>query len=98
MDWWLFLFPEGIEWQAVDDQPVFGMIGHVFESHQPGLQLPVCVLSNETAGAVMMNGQEVDQMAWKRLARLDRMTAAKRVNAAVFSCLERSRREGLEGV
>ena len=94
VDWWLFLFPEGIEWQAVDDQPVFGMIGHVFESHQPGLQLPVWVLSNETAGTVMMKGQEVDQMAWKRLARLDRISAARRVNDAVVRCLGRWRAEG----
>ena len=93
VDWWLFLFPEGIEWHAVDDQPVFGMIGHVFESHQPGLQLPVWVLSNETAGAVMMNGQQVDPTAWQRLSRLDRISAARRVNTAVLQCLAGWRRK-----
>lgn len=30
VDWWLILFPGGIEWGAVDDKPVFGMFAHVF--------------------------------------------------------------------
>ena len=92
VDWWLFLFPEGIDWMEMDTQPIFGMMAHVFA--EPGWGLPVYCLTTEGAGTVMMKGQEVDQMAWKRLARLDRISAARRVNDAVVRCLGRWRAEG----
>jgi hypothetical protein len=91
VDWWLFLFPEGIEWNDFDGRPVFGMIGHVFESHEPP-QLPVYVLTTQAARAIAWTGQEMDPTAWQRLSRLDRISAACRVNAAVLGCL--SKHEG----
>ena len=30
VDWWLFLFPDGVDWAALDGKPVYGMLGHVF--------------------------------------------------------------------
>jgi hypothetical protein len=87
VDWWLFLFPEGIDWDAFDGPPVFGMIGHVFASLQPGLQLPAYVLTTQAARAVAWTGQEMDRTAWERLSRLDRISAPRRVNAAVLGCL-----------
>ena len=29
VDWWLFLFPDGIDWAALDEEPVHALIGHV---------------------------------------------------------------------
>jgi mannitol/fructose-specific phosphotransferase system IIA component len=92
VDWWLFLFPEGAEWDAFDGSPVFGMIGHVFASLQPGLQLRAYILTTQAAGAVTLTGQEMDPTAWQRLAKLDRISAARRLNAAVLHCLARGRR------
>ena len=91
-DWWLFLFPEGVKWDAFDGRPVFGMIGHVFESLQPGLQLPVYVLTTQAARVVAWTEQEMDPTAWQRLSKLDRISAACRVNATVLGCLAGWRR------
>jgi hypothetical protein len=87
VDWWLFLFPEGVEWDAFDGRPVFGMVGHVFASLQPVPRLPAYVLTTQAARAVARTGQEMDPTAWQRLARLDRISAARRVNPAVLGCL-----------
>jgi hypothetical protein len=29
LDWWLFLFPDGIDWASPDEEPVHALIGHV---------------------------------------------------------------------
>jgi hypothetical protein len=92
VDWWLFLFPEGIDWDDYDGCPVYGMIGHVFESLEPGLQLPAYCLTTDAARAVAWTGKEMDPTAWQRLSALDRISAACRVNAAVLGCL--SKHEG----
>ena len=87
VDWWLFLFPEGVEWDAFDGRPVFGMVGHVFAWLQPVPRLPAYVLTTQAARAVAWTGQEMDPTAWQRLSRLDRISAAQRVNTAVLHCL-----------
>ena len=87
VDWWLFLFPEGVEWDAFDGRPVFGMVGHVFAWHQPVPRLPAYVLTTQAARAVAWTGQEMDPTAWQRLSRLDRISAARRMNTAVLLCL-----------
>lgn len=49
VDWWLVLFPGGIEWDSGDGKPVFGMIGHVFPPDHwnlPSLKLRVWELSS----------------------------------------------------
>jgi mannitol/fructose-specific phosphotransferase system IIA component (Ntr-type) len=52
VDWWLILCPAGIEWEALDGQPVYGMFAHVFaDRDHPGLELRVfekaCRLARE---------------------------------------------------
>ncbi len=40
VDWWLILYPDGIEWDSLDSQPVFAMFAHVFANvEKPGLML-----------------------------------------------------------
>ena len=44
VDWWLFLFPDGVDWDALDGKHVHGMIGHVFppgHARLAGLKLRV---------------------------------------------------------
>ena len=87
VDWWLALFPEGIKWDALDEKPVFGMIGHVFPGHffkSYGLALRVWELTGRSARNV---AQEFGTDAWMRIARLDRITAAQVVNQAIVGTL-----------
>ena len=80
VDWWLFLFPNGIEWDACDDEPVYGMIGHVFSAdhmNHAGLKLRPYVLTTAIAWSVIMDD------GWKSIARMDGTTAARKVNSAV---------------
>ena len=84
VDWWLFLFPNGIEWDAFDDEPVYGMIGHVFPSdhmNHAGLKMRPYLLTTVIAGSVMRDE------GWRAIARLDRSNAAWKVNSAVARCI-----------
>lgn len=88
VDWWLFLFPGGVDWDALDGEPVYGMIGHIFPPHHrqlPGLSLRVWEMTSRVARRVM--GEEVDPGAWQRLARWNRVHAAREVNMAAARCL-----------
>ena len=83
VDWWLFLFPNGIEWDA--DEPVFGMIGHVFPPNaDPGLKLREYALATQIGWEVMRSD------GWRAIAKLDRTAAAGKINLAVSRCIERS--------
>ncbi len=84
VDWWLFLFPNGIEWNAIDDQPVFGMIGPVFPPdhiEMPALKLRVYELTTRIGREVMLSD------GWRAIARLDGESAARKLNLAVGRCV-----------
>lgn len=88
VDWWAILAPDGIEWDALDGEPVYGMIGHIFPPHHrqlPGLTLRVWEMTSRVAREVM--DERVDPAAWQRLARLGRVRAAREVNLAAARCL-----------
>ena len=83
VDWWMVLFPGGIEWDAWDGEPVFGMICHVFPPDHwnlPSLKLRVWELSSRAVRAK-------DTDAWAGIAKMDRATAAQVVNRAALSAL-----------
>jgi len=87
VDWWLVLFPDGAEWESFDDQPVFGMIGHVFPAHHrdvPGLAMRTWELTYRVAGHV---ANSLDGGSWARIARMDRIAAARAVNRATLLAL-----------
>jgi hypothetical protein len=80
VDWWTVLFPEGANWNAIDDEPVFAMITHVFrERHTelPGLSFRVWALTQGVAF-----GKTADD--WKRIAQMDRINAAQAVNREIL--------------
>lgn len=80
LDWWLFLFPGGIEWGA--GEPVFAMIGHVFPAHHrrlPGLKLRAW----ELASRVGMGRDD-----WASIADIGKNKAARIVNQAILLALQ----------
>ena len=79
VDWWLVLFPEGIDWKSCDREPVYGMIGQVFPPHHsriPGMKLRTYCLATAI-------GRVIGASHWARIAKLDRLTAAQAVNQVV---------------
>jgi hypothetical protein len=78
VDWWLLLFPDGLDWDALDAAPVYAMLGPVFEAGpgwKTGLELRVYE-------AICRVARDVD---WKRLAALPPAEAARAVNAAALA-------------
>jgi hypothetical protein len=78
VDWWLLLFPDGVEWDALDAAPVYAMLGPVFEAGpgwKTGLELRVYE-------AICRVARDVD---WKRIAALPADEAARAVNAAALA-------------
>lgn len=81
VDWWLFLFPQGVRWEAVDDRPVFGMVGQVFPPNHfrlPALKLRTWELSSRVGWQIAKTD------GWERIAKLDRLTVAQVVNQAIL--------------
>jgi hypothetical protein len=82
VDWWLVLFPGGIEWGALDGNPVFGMIAHVFPPDPLlGLKLQTWALTSHA-----VRDMASDDWAW--ISEADRMTAAQVVNRAILLALQ----------
>jgi hypothetical protein len=81
-DWWLFLFPEGIEWAAMDDQPVFAVIAHVARNNKScGLMLPLWVLTEAIRKTVP---------DWSHVAQTGRVAACRHLNWITAQCLANS--------
>ena len=83
VDWWLFLFPDGIDWASLAEEPVHALIGHV--SQRPywevtGLMLDVwCLMS-----AIM---RAVDDA--RPVSRMGRVAAARHLSQIAAECLEK---------
>lgn len=74
---------------SLDDEPVFGMIGHIFPPHHralPGLKMRTWELTYRAAHHI---ATETDGGGWTRIARMDRITAAQVVNRATLFELHR---------
>jgi hypothetical protein len=99
VDWWLFLFPDGVDWDAWDEKPVYGMIGHVFPPPQhrlPGPTMWTYALTSFVARLAVQNSREADLAAWQRIARMDRTTATRTANLAFARGLAESPLAGVE--
>jgi hypothetical protein len=86
VDWWLVLFPDGIDWESIDDKPVFGMIGHVFPPRHmalPGLKCHAWELTARV-GRCVAGETEID--GWRRIASMNRIAAAQMVNREIIGC------------
>jgi mannitol/fructose-specific phosphotransferase system IIA component (Ntr-type) len=92
-DWWLVLLPGGIEWQALDGEPVHYMVGPVMEERKPGDYLRVLEgISRAMRNLVRTEG--FDPAAWAgRLAGKGPVEAAREFNrTAVQGLAEPGRR------
>ena len=82
VDWWLFLFPGGIDWAALDDQPIFALMAHVFRN-DPSAQswlgmYPIWILAQELLKSIP---------DWSQIARMGRLGACRHLNGIVAHCL-----------
>ena len=83
VDWWLFLFPDGIDWDHLGGETVHALIGHI--SRFPWYK---------TFGETMLSvwsltcglAREVDD--WRRVSRMGRIAAARHLNGITVKLLE----------
>jgi hypothetical protein len=83
LDWWLFLFPDGIDWASLDDEPVHALIGHVGRGafcEEPGPMMAAWCLTSEIMKAVDDAGP---------VSRMGRVAAARHLNQIAAECLEK---------
>jgi hypothetical protein len=81
-DWWLFLFPEGHEWAAMDEQPVFAIVAHVARNDKScGLMLPLWVLTEAIRKTVP---------DWSQVAQMGRVGACRHLNGITAQFLANS--------
>ncbi len=79
VDWWLFLYPEGADWECYDGRPLYWMIVPVFTCRLPGFEMRVLERIVKSYGHVLES--EADALAWgAQLAVTNRESAAKIVN------------------
>ena len=77
VDWWLFLFPEGIDWAAMDGDPVFAVTAHV--AHHDSTyraMLPLCFLT-----------ESLRRTDWRQVAQMGRIGACRHLNWLTAQCL-----------
>jgi hypothetical protein len=84
VDWWLFLFPAGIGWSALDEKPVFGIIAHVARDVEHARHWSAMLHVWSLAGRVL--GTVGDD--WARVARMGRVEAAWHLNPITARLLE----------
>ena len=85
VDWWLFLFPEGIDWACPDGKPTHAVLGHVGRSpwhHVGGFMYRVWGLAQRLA---------CDVGDWPGVSRMGRVDAARYLNRAIVSLIEEGR-------
>ena len=82
VDWWLFLIPDGGEFESPDGEPVHLLFGHVFPNPawEPGFCLDVlCLLS------IALRSMDVPEIM--AFSRMDRQAAARCMNQRLVGAL-----------
>lgn len=85
VDWWLFLFPQGIDWASLTDQPTYTLLGHVSRSPWWKGFTPMYRVWGLTQSLV---GVVED---WPRVSRMGRVDAARYLNRTIVSILGEER-------
>jgi hypothetical protein len=82
IDWWLFLFPGGIDWASIDGKPVHALIGHVSQFPQSaGAFLRAWCLTATLAHTVE---------DWRLISLLRPLDGAAHLNEVTVRLLEKS--------
>jgi len=93
-DWWVFLFPEGIDWASLDDKPLYLLIGAIFsDQFAPSLGLPIWAEIQWCLGELVEQTTSADQWGSsvakraREIAETDRVSAARTLNRCVVKSL-----------
>jgi hypothetical protein len=79
VDWWLFLFPGGIDWAALDEQRIYAVIAHVRENDPTWSDMyPNWALTREIWRTVRN---------WSHVAHVGRVGACRHLNGITAQCL-----------
>ena len=88
VDWWLFLFPDGVDWGSCDEQPVHAMLSHVFPgrwTERPDFALKVLAQFSRAF-------QCVDAISsWRTVSQMNQIEAARMVNRLTIQSLSEDR-------
>jgi mannitol/fructose-specific phosphotransferase system IIA component len=80
-DWWAFLYPRGINWNALDEQPVYAMFTLVFRHgiREPGALDHMCLLSRLL--------KTLPDPTFRRVAEMGRREVCRLLNRTLAACL-----------
>jgi hypothetical protein len=89
VDWWLFLLPEGADYESLDEKPVHLLIGHVFDQRRIGLEYRVWELTAKLVRDAF-GPEDADgiSLGLKKVASMDRVSAARFLNHRLALCLK----------
>ena len=89
VDWWLFLLPEGANYESHDEKPVHVLIGHVFDQRRAGWEHSVWGLAEKLARRSFGQPDNADgtSLGLLKAASIDRVTAAQFLNHQLALCL-----------
>jgi hypothetical protein len=82
VDWWLFLYPEGYDWGALDEQPIFAIMCHVVQ-HDPSNRFwsdlyPIWALTGRIWRAIP---------DWSHVAQMGQVSACQHLNRITARCV-----------
>lgn len=86
VDWWLFLFPDGADYESIDGKPVHAVFGHVLARRHPASELGILHLASQL-GRDLLNGSTEDSSPLIELAKMDRPAIARLLNQRLAGCL-----------
>jgi hypothetical protein len=89
IDWWLFLYPDGVDWAALDEEPIFAVIAPVapdrsFVQRLTGTMIRVYILAQSIWRTVSESGA-----GWRDVARMGRVEACRHLNPIAVQSLSR---------
>lgn len=82
VDWWLFMFPGGTDFDSPDGQLTHALIGHVFDHRGVRSELDVWCLTAQLARTLQPD------VVWRKMALEDQGTVARCLNYRLAYCLE----------
>lgn len=90
VDWWLFLLPEGANFESLDENPVHLLIGHVFDQRRIGLEYRVLELTTKLQWNALGPPDDADgtSLGLLKVASMDRVSAARFLNHQLALCLQ----------
>ena len=88
VDWWLFLSPEPIEWDSLDDLPIHAVVAHVSPINYHD-RMGTMLRAWSAAWRLVKEVGETE--VWPRLARMEALDAVRLLNEAYASIPEGDR-------